>query len=236
MEQLRRLVMLVSLLGVGMFALSGPGTRLGWWTWQTGFAWMKWAMYAGFGAAAVALVLLLIPRTRGPRPSFLVASLLVGVLAGAPIISLMNQAKSVPAIHDITTDTMEPPAFVTLAAERRASPNGLAYAGAEVAAKQQAAYPNVQAVRLPLGRDAAFSRALEAARAMGWEIVAADAAGGRIEATATTFWFGFKDDVVVRLRGDGDGTRVDVRSMSRVGKSDVGANARRIKQYLSRLA
>jgi len=78
-------------------------------------------------------------------------------------------------------------------------------------------------------------RALAAARASGWAIVAADSAAGRIEATATTAWFGFKDDVVVRVAPEGTGSRVDVRSVSRVGKSDVGANARRIREYLERV-
>jgi uncharacterized protein (DUF1499 family) len=71
---------------------------------------------------------------------------------------------------------------------------------------------------------------------MGWELVASDSAAGRIEATATTPWFGFKDDVVVRVRPDGSGSRIDVRSVSRVGKSDVGANAKRIRTYLADIA
>ena len=81
----------------------------------------------------------------------------------------------------------------------------------------------------------AFKRALQAARDMGWEIVAADAAAGRIEATDTTFWFGFKDDVVIRVEADGAGSRVDLRSVSRVGVGDVGANAARIRAYLRTL-
>ena len=70
---------------------------------------------------------------------------------------------------------------------------------------------------------------------MGWEIVASDPAQGRIEATATTFWFGFKDDIVVRLAAEGTGSRVDVRSLSRIGSSDVGANAQRIRAYLEKV-
>jgi uncharacterized protein (DUF1499 family) len=81
----------------------------------------------------------------------------------------------------------------------------------------------------------AFDRALAAARAMGWEIVASDPAQGRIEATATTFWFGFKDDIVVRIAAESAGSRLDVRSLSRIGKSDVGANARRIRDYLAKV-
>ena len=79
--------------------------------------------------------------------------------------------------------------------------------------------------------DAAFERALSAVHALGWELVADDTGAGRIEATDTTFWYGFKDDVVVRIRPDGGGSRIDVRSKSRVGRSDVGANAARIRAY-----
>jgi uncharacterized protein (DUF1499 family) len=71
---------------------------------------------------------------------------------------------------------------------------------------------------------------------MDWQIVSADTAAGRLEATATTRWFGFKDDVVVRIRPDATGSRVDVRSVSRVGKSDVGTNAARVRTFLARLA
>jgi uncharacterized protein (DUF1499 family) len=81
----------------------------------------------------------------------------------------------------------------------------------------------------------AFDRALDAARGLGWEIVGVEPAEGRIEATDTTFWFGFKDDVVVRIRPEGSRSRIDVRSLSRVGRSDVGANARRIRRFVERL-
>jgi uncharacterized protein (DUF1499 family) len=70
---------------------------------------------------------------------------------------------------------------------------------------------------------------------MRWEVVAADAAAGRIEATATTPWFGFRDDIVVRIVPADGGSRVDVRSVSRVGKGDLGVNARRIREFLGRL-
>jgi len=80
--------------------------------------------------------------------------------------------------------------------------------------------------------DRAFDLALAALHEMGWDLVAADATAGRIEATDTTFWFGFKDDVVIRVRPADGGSRVDVRSLSRVGVGDVGTNAKRIRAYL----
>ena len=83
--------------------------------------------------------------------------------------------------------------------------------------------------------EATYSKALAAAEAMGWEIAKSDPKAGRIETVATTFWFGFKDDVVVRVTPAGSGSRVDVRSKSRVGRGDSGTNARRIQAYFERL-
>src|SRR5690606_13567146 len=97
---------------------------------------------------------------------------------------------------------------------------------------QLSAYPDIRPLVLDMPMASAFQRALEGVRDMGWEIVEADSIGGRIEATDETFWFGFKDDVVIRLTPTGERTILDVRSLSRVGGSDVGTNARRIRSYI----
>ena len=144
-------------------------------------------------------------------------------------------AESVPPIHDITTDTGNPPEFVDILPLRADAPNPAAHEGDSIAAIQRAAYPDVQPLALDLPPDRAFEAALEAARSMGWEIVAAEPDQGRIEATDTTFWFGFEDDVVIRVTPAAGGSRVDVRSVSRVGRSDVGTNAKRIREYLDEL-
>lgn len=140
-----------------------------------------------------------------------------------------------PRIHDITTDTDNPPQFVALFAARQKAPNGAAYAGAKVAQAQKAAYPDIKPTLLNVPPAQAFERALAVARNMAWDIVAAEQAQGRIEAIATTFWFRFKDDVVIRIVADGNGSRLDIRSMSRVGHSDLGANAKRIRAFLKQL-
>lgn len=140
-----------------------------------------------------------------------------------------------PPIHDVTTDTEDPPRFVKVLALRKNAPNPPTYGGPEVAAQQRAAYPDLAPLALPLPPERAFGRALEAARAMGWTVQDADAGRGLIEATAVTPLLRFKDDVVVRVRSDGDGSRVDVRSVSRLGVGDLGANARRIREFLARV-
>ena len=218
--------------------LAGPGTRIGWWPFPTGFAILRWAAYGGIAGAAVSFAAGVAARPGSGRAGarIAVAGLLLGLAAAAVPWSYLRIAKSVPAIHDITTDTENPPGFSVLLPVRRDAPNGADYGGPEVAAKQRAAYPDVKPAHLPVSPREAFDRALAAAQKMGWTIAAADPASGSIEATATTFWFGFKDDVVVRIRPDGAGSRVDVRSASRVGRSDIGANAARVREYLGRLA
>jgi uncharacterized protein (DUF1499 family) len=115
---------------------------------------------------------------------------------------------------------------------RRGAPNSADYAGAALAAQQRAGYPDLGPARLAAPPDQVFARAVEIARGLGWQIVAAVPAEGRLEATDRTRWFGFRDDVVVRVTAEGTGTRVDVRSVSRVGRSDLGTNARRIRRFL----
>ena len=140
-----------------------------------------------------------------------------------------------PLIHDITTDTTDPPRFSVLAALRAKTPNGTEYGGPAVAAAQAAAYPDIKPVLLAVRPATAFERAFAAARGMGWTIAAADPAAGIIEATDTTRWLRFKDDIVIRVRPSDSGSRIDARSVSRVGRGDFGANAKRIRQFLSRL-
>jgi len=221
-----------------MLLASGPGTRLGLWPWQTAFSLLKWATYTGLFAGAAALILVVLaalPQWRAGAWVPILALAFAAAAAGPPIY-LLEQAKKLPNIHDITTDTSDPPAFVALMPERVKAKNGAAYGGAAVAAEQQKGYPDIKPLMVKAPPKEALQRAQEAARALGWEVVAADAESGRLEATATTTWFGFKDDIVVRIRPDGSGSRVDVRSMSRVGSSDVGANARRIREFLAKLA
>ncbi|HEX5385648.1 MAG TPA: DUF1499 domain-containing protein [Gemmatimonadales bacterium] len=235
--RLRWLVVLLAALAALLLLISGPGARLGLWRFGTGFSLMRWGAYVGIAAGLLAVALLLLPARGGPRLTGpLVAAVILGGIAAFVPWRWLRVARSVPPIHDITTDTAQPPEFVAVLPLRASAPNPAAYGGEEIAAQQHQAYPDIRPLELSAPPGAAFDRALAAARAAGWDVVATDSAAGRIEATATTGWFGFKDDVVVRVRPDSGGSRVDVRSVSRVGKSDVGTNARRIRQYLGRLA
>ena len=149
--------------------------------------------------------------------------MLAAVVLIAPGIGL-------PAIHDISTDIADPPGFVALAALRGAQANPLARTP-EVDRAQREAYPGVLPLDSPLAPAAAFARAAATARALGWRVQAEDPEAGLIEASATTFWFGFVDDIAIRVRPHDGGSRVDLRSVSRVGQGDLGANARRIARF-----
>ncbi|MGV8923409.1 MAG: DUF1499 domain-containing protein [Thermomonas sp.] len=227
--------LLLGIIASLLLLSSGPGTRLDLWEFGTGFKLMGIAAYTGLAASVIALVMLLIPRVRRQGVAGLVVALLLGLGAAFVPWSGMQRARSVPPIHDISTDTKRPPEFVAILPLRANAPNPAVYGGPEVAAAQIGAYPDLQTHRMDAAPAQAFERAQHAAQALGWEIVSTDPAAGRIEATDTTFWFGFKDDVVIRIEPDAAGSRVDVRSVSRVGMSDVGANAARIRAFLKAL-
>lgn len=227
-----RNVAVVVLVAALFVLLAGPGIKSGVLPWQVGI--LGFAVGAAVCAVGAVILLVALVRRKGSR---LVSVALVAGLAGALVPgSLIAEARGVPPIHDITTDTANPPAFVAITpAVRGAGTNPVTY-DAKIAPLQAAAYPLVRPVTLAVAPSEAFFRAEKAARAMGWEIVATDALAGRIEATATVPWWGFKDDVVIRLTPEGEGTKVDVRSKSRVGQGDVGVNAKRISDYLAALA
>ncbi len=235
MQFLQRLALLVALLGVAMLAASGMFTRWGVWDYRFGLTLLRYSAYVGMAAAVLSLLAFVISRPRGGALILLSAALLIGAATFGLPWSLQRTARSVPPIHDISTDTNDPPRFVDVLPLRLGARNGSDYAGDSIAQLQRAAYPDMQPIQLPVTSGEAFTKAYSAAERMGWDIAGADSASGRIEATATTTWFGFKDDVVIRVRGDGSGSRVDIRSMSRVGRSDVGANAARIRAYRQEL-
>ncbi len=204
---------------------------------KTAFSIVTFGFGLGLLATLMGVIALLLALFGRPR-RYLVRALIaivLGLIAFVPPLMFMHKAKSVPPIHDISTDTASPPLFQALLAKRANAPNSAVYGGAEVAAKQHAAYPDVQPLQFVASPADTFKVALSVARSMGWTIAAQVPGEGRIEATATTFWFGFKDDVVIRVRPDGTGARVDIRSESRVGGSDVGANAARIRKFSGKL-
>ena len=218
-----------------MMAGSGPAYRGEFISLDEAFNLLRNGVYAAGGAVAVSIVTLLFSLlVHRSRPA-LIATLVIVAAAALLYVPWQHwqRAQQVPAIHDITTDTQNPPVFEALADAREAAPNAVDYPGDATAQQQQAAYPYIK----PLVLDEAPQMILAAAQAeaeeAGWRI--ARITDNHIEATATTRWFGFEDDVVIRLTELENGVQVDMRSASRLGASDVGTNAARIEKFLTAL-
>ena len=226
------LALVLSVATLVLLASAGPGTRLGLWSFRTGLGLLRFVAIGAIAGAALGVVALV---TGGSRLPATLAILLALAALSVPLL-FRHRATSVPAIHDISTDTDDAPKFEAVLARRTGASNPAEYGGAEIAQQQRQAYPDLQPIIVPDPPPRAFDRALGVVRERGWDLADADPKRGHIEATDTTFWFGFKDDVVIRIRAEGSGSRIDVRSLSRVGKSDVGTNARRIREYLRRVA
>lgn len=225
---------LVSLLAA---AGSGFGYRFQLWHFSTGFRILGLAVIGAGVAALLALIGMFLAWRAGHAVGLYtgVAALVLALLVVVPPLTWMRAARQHPYIHDITTDIENPPAFVAILPERADAPNTAEYGGAKVAEQQRRAYPDVRPLRVAESPRRTFDAALATAQELGWRIVAADAPEGRIEASDRTFWYGFIDDVVIRVTPADGGARVDVRSVSRVGKSDIGTNARRVRSFLARL-
>ena len=242
---LLRFAMVASIVGLVLLLAAGPGYRL-----------RLLPLIPALLGAALGFVLFVLAfisgaigwlRARGSGPLPRGAAVLLGLagLVSVFAIVFMVHASGAPPIHDITTDFDDPPAFKDVLAARMASGalNPADYRRIQdtngekldVAAAQRSAYPDI----LPLvGSEppaTLIPLAVKAAHDLGWDVVATDPADGRLEATDTTRYFGFKDDIVVRIRATPSGSRIDVRSESRVGLGDAGANARRVAAYLADL-
>jgi len=224
--------------GALMAAVGGLGHRWGWWHFTTGFDLLRWGFYASIAGVAASLFVLAGAAwlKRGKLALAALPAIVLGAIVIAVPLEQWRRAVDVPPIHDISTDLDDPPEFVALRAARAAAPNAVDHPGEDVARQQRAGYPDLASVRASAAPEAVLAAAETVAREMGWEVVAVDRAAGRIEAVDRTFWFGFRDDIVIRARDAGDGgTLLDVRSASRVGVGDIGTNARRIRDFLGRL-
>ena len=198
--------------------------------WQQGLA-----LYAlcSVGAAitlAVFVLCLVLPGFAAMRRPLLMRSLLV--LPGTLLVLVVLTGGKYPQIHDITTDVADPPVFVTAGEIRDKSANSLEL-DPQTIEQQLTAYPDIQTMQSDLEFAPAFAQAEKVATDLGWEITRADPTVGEIEAVATTTIMAFKDDIVIRVRRADDGTVVDLRSASRVGRSDMGANAKRIRSFIA---
>ena len=221
----------LALVACVSFALSPLTFRMGWLTPRTAFLFLILGMVAGLIAATLGIL----SWTKGGGAIALVPSVIGLCVAAVPLAGIAR-AKTHPMIHDLSTDLENPPEFARLLALREGAPNPPSYDGPEAANLQRQGYPDLQALKLANPPSEAFGLANRAARELGWTVASEDAAQLRIEAFETSRLFGFTDDIVVRIRPEGPGSRLDVRSKSRIGLSDLGANAARIRKFLARVS
>ena len=235
---------LVLAIAALLLLAAGPvGWRAGWWSYQIAFTTlMPDAFYAGLAAMAVSLLALVAAFGSGQRRG--VVRALLGLVIGGIAAYFPWQASEMrgvyPRMHDITTDFADPPSFA-FAAEMRAAEHGagVVYPGPDTAAMQQKFYPGIAAPVLSVPPPQAFERTLAVIKAKGWTIVTADPAMGIIDAYDKSFWFGFTDDVAIRVTAAGPGnlnhSRVDIRSGARQGRGDLGVNAARVRGFIAAL-
>ena len=220
----------IALLLLILLPLAALGSRFGLWPFTVGLP----LVLVSIGGCVVVQIVNAIWLLRKPQLGTKSALRWACLFALPPLVvaaSLMRSSDDAQAgIHNISTDTINPPQFVVGVEKRGTTSNPLEYTE-QVAEIQRTAFPAVAPIESNLTKDDAFNTALKAAEQLGWDVYAQDADKGHIEAVDTTFWFGFKDDVVIRITSTDKGSRIDLRSVSRVGVSDLGANAKRILAF-----
>ena len=213
---------------MGMAAL---GFRMEWWGYGSSLKILRGAVSAGVVAVVLSLLGIVMTLPARGRRGLVVS--ISALLIAAPTLAMplywAYSKSQLPPIQDISTDLETPPDFWD-------APTSRIHPGEETAGQQRAAYPDIQPVVIAGPMGDVFDQAVNLVREREWKLVAAEAGEGRIEATVTTFWYGFKDDVVIRLTQVDAGTRVDMRSASRFGSGgDGGSNANRVREFLAAL-
>lgn len=240
-------------LFMGLLALAGPvAVWLGLTNFQMGFGLLQivnaWANWVAGITLLLAIAIFFAARARNIGSGQRLAGLaLVGtIIAGLSwyVPETFRPPEGTPPIHDIATDPDDPLDYIAIASLRAEAPNNMDYgimANDDAMTPenhrrlQREAYPDIVPQRFDASVGEVYERALAAAESLGWEIVSADPGAARIEATDTTFWFRFKDDVVIEITPDGNGAVLNARSLSRVGRSDVGKNAARLREFFALL-
>lgn len=204
------------------------------------------AAFMSFGIGALLFVISIVVNlvglalSKGTAGNASAANTMIAIVAGAAVIgvtlSQRPETSGAPGIHDLTTDLENPPEFVAIVPLRADAPNPPEYLDDGTAEQQREAFPELTTMMIDMPAPLVLAEAEKVVAEMGWELVEADMMDGRIEATDRTYWFGFEDDVVIRIVGDGTNSWVDVRSKSRVGRGDMGTNARRITAFLDALS
>ena len=255
MARLKATILWLTLIAVTASVLwhgiAGLGTRLGLWSLGFGLGTMsrEWAPYVFYASMILGALTIILALVNPPRR---ITAVIVGLLAIVLPFTIKTQtdsiwasARTLPFIHDVTTDRDDPPMFTdAIMSLRNASESNPAdYIGKRTRTRdgsegelvsdlQASGYPDIVPIISDRPPMEAYDAALRAVESFGWDLVTDNREAGIIEATETTFWYGFKDDVIIRIRaGEQGGSIVDIRSLSRIGGSDLGKNADRIRDF-----
>jgi uncharacterized protein (DUF1499 family)/uncharacterized membrane protein YvlD (DUF360 family) len=236
-HRLARLAFIAACVAALIVAAAGPLHRYLGLDIEAAIAVFRYGLYVAVAAVALGLATIVPTRPGDRRRGFVAAflAIVIGVAGAWVPVSWFLWSQQLPVINDISSDIADPPTMVALLQLRRGAPNPPAYPGATTGVLQRDAYPDIVPIVLPVAPAEAFKRVDQVAMALGWDVVARAPADGRLEAIDTSDWFGFRDDIVVRIRAEGTGSRIDIRSKSRAGESDLGVNARRIRDFIARL-
>ncbi|WP_076417024.1 DUF1499 domain-containing protein [Colwellia sp. UCD-KL20] len=217
------------------FPLAVIAYRLHLWSMGTSFKIIQFTGYASIVVLLIAIIIGLFALFT-KQQQVIKSSAIVAILLAIPAVGLSLQAakaKSLPFLHQVSTDTVSLPQFQAVLALRGEGTNPLEYNSEKLAPLQQEAYPELKPIISNLNTEQAFNKAVDTAIKLGWEVVAKDIKQGMIEAVDTTLLWGFKDDVAIRIQATDTGSKIDLRSISRIGGTDLGANAKRIKSFIS---
>ena len=236
-HRLARLAFFLACAAALIVASAGPLHRLLGLGVELALTIFRYGFYFAVAGAALGLATILPTRPGERRRGFVAAFLAVaiGIAAAWVPLSWFLRAQRLPELNDVSTDIANPPPLVVTGQLRRGATTPAAHPGAAAGVVQRAAYPDIVPVVLPLPPAEAFKRVDKIATDLGWDVVARAPSDGRLEAVATSGWFGFNDDIVVRVRPDAAGSRIDIRSKSRELESDLGANAQHIRAFIERL-
>lgn len=230
----------VSSLTLGVLAivlpvLGGLGTRVGVWFFGIGVLLVPLGLLLGIIGTVQGLIALRRQRRAGQPPAIAATGTGLSALGAVYLAGVVLSAFTVAPIHNVSTDIEDPPEFTVAASLRAETDNPLSYDSETIGPLQREGYPDLGPLDMDMSRDQAYELVRGVLVDMGLDLVREAPEQGEIEAVATTFWFGFQDDLVVRLRETDGGTRMDVRSVSRVGVVDLGANAERIFEIIGRV-
>ncbi len=235
MKALALTSMVLGLLGIFAPIVGAVGSRGGLWDFAVGLLMTPIGLVIALVGLLLGVFALIRLRKIGERLVLAAHGAGLSLFVSLYLASLVAQVFLVPPIYNVSTDIDDPPRFVHAHSLRAEHENPLEYDSEVIGPLQREGYPQVKPLILELAPQEAYARVKQVLLDMGMELTRDDPATGEIEAVASTFWFEFKDDVIVRLREFEDGTRLDLRSVSRIGVSDLGANADRIMEVLKRV-